>query len=277
MVTSVWNKPGTIANAFWERGWDFEAPETAPLPVYDMHGHMGTHNAIYFARCDAPEMVQHLKRSGIRRLVFSHHHALWGEFRNAQVRDICSQFPDILRFYVAINPHRPQYIEEDLKRYDEFKPYVVGLKILAGYHKVVVTDKRYEKAMEFAAERKLPILFHTWIGCPFNGLDPMTELCKRYPTVTFFIGHSFSNWQAAKKLADQTENTYFELTSLPGQYGMIEHLVQEVGSKRIIFGTDMPWFDEFQHIGGILSADISDEAKKDILCGNVERLLGKDW
>ena len=116
MVTSVWSKPGTIANAFWERGWDFESPETAPLHVYDMHGHMGTHNAIYFARCDAPEMVQHLKRSGIRRLVFSHHHALWGEFRTAQVRDICSQFPDVLRFYVAINPHRPQYIEEDLKR-----------------------------------------------------------------------------------------------------------------------------------------------------------------
>ena len=39
----------------------------------------------------------------------------------------------------------------------------------------------------------------------------------------------------------------------------------------------MPWFDEFQHIGGILSADISDEAKKDILCGNVERLLGTNW
>ena len=46
MVTSVWNKPGTIANAFWERGWDFEAPETAPLPVYDMHGHTGTLNVI---------------------------------------------------------------------------------------------------------------------------------------------------------------------------------------------------------------------------------------
>ena len=88
---------------------------------------------------------------------------------------------------------------------------------------------------------------------------------------------SFSYGLSKKTLADATENTYFELTSLPGQYGIIESLVKEVGSKRIIFGTDMPWFDEFQHIGGILSADISDEAKKDILCGNVERLLGKEW
>ena len=78
-------------------------------------------------------------------------------------------------------------------------------------------------------------------------------------------------------MAEVCDNAYFELTSIPGQYGVIEEMVRTIGSNRIIFGTDMPWFDEFQHIGGVLAADISDEDKENILYKNIENLLGKDW
>ena len=58
---------------------------------------------------------------------------------------------------------------------------------------------------------------------------------------------------------------------------MIEKLCELVGSEKILFGTDLPWFDEFQAIGGVVAARISDAAKRNILCDNVERLLGKEW
>lgn len=278
MNNSVWTKPGTLANIFWERAWDLEDPATAPIPIYDMHGHMGTHNAIYFARCEADEMVKHLKRIGIRRLVFSHHHALWGALRNSEVQKITAKYPEILRFYVSINPHKQNDIKEDLANYDKMAPLAVGIKLLPDYHHIKVTDKAYEQTLEFANERKLPVLVHTWGGSPYDGAAVMEEAALRYPQIIFFMGHSFSgDWKGAKKVADNCPNTFFELTSLPGQTGVIERLVKDIGSKRIIFGTDMPWFDEFQHVGGVLSADISEDDKHNILYRNVENLLGKDW
>ncbi len=277
MKNSIWNISGSLANKFWERGWDFENPETAPIPVYDMHGHMGSYNAIYFARAEAPEMVKHLRRAGVRRLVFSHHQALWGEFRNSQVCDIVRQFPDTLRFYLSINPHRQEYIEEDITLYDSFRPYVVGFKLLPDYHRVNVTDSRYDKPLAYANEHHLPVLVHTWSGSIFDDVDDLIVVAKRYPAAVFFIGHSFANPAHAAKMAEVCDNAYFELTSIPGQYGVIEEMVRTIGSNRIIFGTDMPWFDEFQHIGGVLAADISDEDKENILYKNIENLLGKNW
>ena len=277
MKNSIWNIPGSLANKFWERGWDFEDPATAPVPVYDMHGHMGSYNAIYFARAEAPEMVKHLMRSGVRRLVFSHHQSLWGEFRNAQVCDIVRKFPDTLRFYISINPHRPQYIEEDIALYDSFKPYVVGFKILPDYHRVKASDPRYSKPLEYANEHHLPVLVHTWTGSPFDDVDELIIIAKRYPNAVFFVGHSFANTAHAAQMADVCDNAFFELTSRPGHYGVLEEMVRTIGSNRIIFGTDMPWFDEFQHIGGVLAADISDADKENILYKNIDNLLGKNW
>ena len=271
MKCSVWERPGTLAEAFWQNG-------RADIPIYDMHGHMGTHNAIYFARCEAPEMVAHLRRIGVRRLVFSHHFSLMGSFRNERVHAMAARFPDVLRMYLGINPHQPDFIAEDLASYDRLAPLAIGLKLLPDYHKVKVTDARYQAALEFAAERRLPVLVHTWGGSVYDGADVMLEAARNFPDVTFFMGHSFSgDWDGARRVADLCPNAFFELTSLPGQHTVLERLCADIGSQRILFGTDLPWFDEYQHVGGVLSADISEDDKHNILYRNVEKLLGKDW
>ena len=74
---SIWEKQGSIAEAVWKNG-------KADFPVYDMHGHMGSHNAIYMKRCEAGPMAEHLRRIGVKRLLFTHHEVLWGGMRNAQ-------------------------------------------------------------------------------------------------------------------------------------------------------------------------------------------------
>ena len=58
---------------------------------------------------------------------------------------------------------------------------------------------------------------------------------------------------------------------------MIEKLTGLVGSEHLLFGTDQPWFDEYQAVGGVLSARISDEDKRNILYRNAERIFGKNW
>ncbi|MBR7107278.1 MAG: amidohydrolase family protein [Lentisphaeria bacterium] len=267
MNKCIWNTPGTLAEKFWRDG-------RGDFPIYDMHGHMGAHYAICFKRCEAPEMVAHVKRIGVKRLVFSHHEALWGNIRNAQVCDICRQFPDTLRMYAGIIPQRQDRIKEDISMFDRWAPYALGLKLLPGYHSTNAMDPRYEYALAFANERKLPVLIHTW------GNDTaILDVVQKYPDAKFFLGHScYGAWDLAFRcVRESNNNTFLELTAIPGDRGIIEKLVSGVGSEKILFGTDMPWFDEYQAVGGVLAARISDDDKLNILSRNPERILGKDF
>jgi len=272
MITSIWEQQGTLANQFWTKG-------KADIPIYDMHGHMGSHGAIYFKRCEPADMAQHLRRIGVKHLVFSHHHALWGSLRNEAVADICRQYPDLYRMYVGIVPQCQDHIREDLERFDSWAPYAIGLKCLADYHRIPLTDKRYQPAFEFANARKLPVLCHTWGHSAFNGGKVMMEIIKRYPDIRFFIGHSlYGEWDMAERcVKESTGNVYLELTAIPGERNHLEDLVRRVGSERLLFGTDMPWFDEYQAVGGVVSAHISEDDKRNILYRNAERILGENW
>ena len=270
---SIWEEKGTLAEAYWNHGH-------IDIPVYDMHGHMGSHGQIYFKRAEADAMIAHMKRAGVTRLVFSHHHALFSpDFSNQQAYEITKQHPDFLRLYVAINPNFPERVIEDVRSFDRWAPLAVGFKFLSAYHQKKVSDKGYEPALKFANERGLPILLHTWGGDGCASIEIMIETALKYPNAIFFMGHSFRpDWDGVARLHKACpNNVYFELTSIPGTAGMVEKLVEIVGSERLLYGTDLPWFDEIQAIGGILSAEITEEDKHNILYRNVERLLGKDW
>ena len=269
---SIWEKENSIAKRLWETG-------RPGFPIYDMHGHMGTHNAIYFARSEAPEMVAHLKRIGVERLVFSHHHVIFGGMRNAAAAEICKQFPEILRMYAVVNPHFPDRVREDLAGFDRWKPYAVGLKTLPDYFQTPITDKSYEYALSFADERRLPVLCHTWGGSGCDGAALMLETARKYPNAKFFIAHStFGDWDGAARLVNESPgNVWLELTAIPGERGIIERLVAAVGSERILFGTDLPWFDEYQAVGGVVSAEITEDDMRNILYRNADRILGPGW
>ena len=265
--TCIWQRPGSLAEKFWRDG-------RADFPIYDMHGHMGNHYAIWLKICEPADVVAHVKRIGVKRLVFSHHHALWGLMRNAQVVEMCRAFPDTLRMYLAIVPQREDEYREDLAQFDRWRPYAVGLKFLPHYHKCTIMDPRYEYALRFADERGLPVLVHTW------GEEPgVYEAVCKYPNVKFFLGHSlFGAWEYAFKcVRESNDNVWLELTAIPGERNFIERLVAGVGSERLLYGTDMPWFDEYQGTGGVLSAKITEDDMRNILYRNAERILGKDW
>ena len=142
---TIWEKDGSIAQTLWQTG-------KADFPIYDMHAHMGKHFAQFHARCEAPEMIRHAQRIGVKRICFSHYSVLRGPASNSVAADVCRKYPDILRMYVGINPNYPERMRRDLADYDKYLPFAVGLKFLADYHKVKVTDPAYAYALDFASE-----------------------------------------------------------------------------------------------------------------------------
>lgn len=259
-----------LAREFWETG------KSDSCPVIDIHGHMGPWHSIYFPRCEPQDMVRSMDAAGVRLLVFAHHASLLApEVRNTPAIEAVRRFPDRLRAYAAVNPHYPEFLAEDIATFDDYSDVFVGLKFLADYHRVAITDDAYRPALEFANARKLPILCHTWRDSPFDGPDCVRKVAGEYPDATFFLAHCFNNdWETAVAVAKERPNVYLDLTSVVGIRGVIEFFCQEVTSTRVLYGTDLPWFDEHHYIGGVLSADITDDDRHNILHHNAERILG---
>jgi hypothetical protein len=259
-----------LAREFWENG------QAQSCPIYDMHGHMGVWHSIYFPRPDAADMVRTMDECGVRLLVFSHHMALFAP-NVANERSIAAvrQFPDQLRAYCTVNPNYPEQLDRDLEMFDALYPDVyVGFKFLPDYHKIALTDERFQPAWEYANERELLILTHTWENSPFDGPDVVRQVAERYPDVRLLLGHScHGQWDEAVRLAQDFKNVYLELTAVFDDRGTLEKFSGEVGSERMLFGTDLPWFDPHQAVGALLAAHISDEDRHNICHRNAERLL----
>jgi predicted TIM-barrel fold metal-dependent hydrolase len=217
-----------------------------------------------------------MDRAGVKMLVFCHHAALFcPDIGNSANIEAVREFPDRLRAYCAINPNYPEAIDADLASYDDYSDVYVGLKMLADYHGYPLTGGRYESAWDFADQRGLLVLVHTWGGSVNNGASQVRAVAERYPNARILAGHSIHNdWEEAIRIAGEFPNVYLELCAVPDERGILERFVSELGSERIVFGTDFPWFDYHYYIGAVLGADITDRDRHNILHRNAEKLLG---
>jgi predicted TIM-barrel fold metal-dependent hydrolase len=259
-----------LADQLWQRG---RLPE---LPVIDMHGHMGEFGPIYFPRASAQAMIGSMDECGVRLLVFSHHAALFSPAEgNLASLAAVQQFPDRLRAYAVVNPNYPESALSAIRLVAEHPGAFVGFKFLSDYHRQPLEAGAYRPAWEYADAHRLLVLAHTWGGSPYDGAGQVRWAAERYAGIKFLLGHSLhGDWQAAVGLARQFSQLYLELTAVFDDRGVIEKFAGEVGSDRMLFGTDLPWFDPHHALGALLSAQISDADRHNICHLNAERLLG---
>ena len=258
-----------LAREFSEEGY------SPSCPVYDMHGHMGAWRAIYFPRGEADEMIRTMDQAGVRMLCFCHHAALFSpDIGNSASVAAVRRHPDRLRAYLGVNPNYPDLLRRDLAEFDQCRDVYVGLKFLASYHGVPWDDERFRPAWEFADRRGLLLLAHTWGESEFDGPEMVRRMAGRYPNVHLLLGHScYGRWDEAIALANDFPNTYLDMTSVLRERGVVEKFIRAGLADRMLFGTDLPWFDPHHAIGCLLSADVTDEQRRLILHGNAEKLL----
>jgi len=257
-----------LAEEFWRTG---------RCPVIDMHGHMGPFAGIWFPRATTEAMVATMDRCGVRMLVFCHHAALISpDVGNAVNVEAVRKFPTRLRAYLGINPHCPEAVAADLAGFDDLRDVYVGLKLLADYHLVPWDAPAYEPAWRFANERGLAVLGHTWSGSGFDGPEQVRKAARKYGDVRLLLAHCLhDDWDQAADIASELPNVYLELTAVLDDRGPMEKFVAAGLSERLLFGTDLPWFNPHHGIGAVLSAEIADDDRHNILHRNAERLLAE--
>lgn len=244
-------------------------------PVYDLHGHMGPLQGACLPRCTAPAMVAAMDRANVRLTVFCHHDTLMvPDFGNRLNVEAVARFPQRFRAYCGINPNYPDIVRQDLAALDSARDVYVGLKLLADYHAIPITDPRNVPAWEKANAGGLLVLVHTWGGSNLDGPDQVRACASAYPNARILMGHSCHGaWQEAAALAAEFAHVYCELTAVLDDRGALEILARKAGSQKIVFGTDTPWFNHHTYIGALLGADLSDDDRRNILYRNARRLL----
>jgi len=246
----------------------------ASCPVIDMHTHPDRYRSIYFPSVEPEEIVAIMDSAGVRVLVGAPHEGLSDpKAGNAKMARMIERFPDRMLGYWCVNPNYGELLRNDLKEFDKLRGFV-GFKFLPSYHQKPLDGPVYSDALAYADERRLLVLSHTWGFDGNNGADHVRHVAERFPNVKLLLGHSlYGDWDTAVKIANEFPNVYLELTAAASACGIIEKFVDEVGSEKVVYGTDLPWFDPHYTIGTVVFAHISDDTRHDILHRNAERLL----
>lgn len=257
-----------LAQQFVEHG------KAADCPVINTHAHFGPYRAIYFPRSAPEKVIEMMDGAGIRWLIAAAHEALTDtDLGNRNYAMVMERYPDRLRGYWAINPLYPDRVKSEVAAYDQQQGFV-GFKFLSDYYVYPITGDNYKPALEYANEKGLPILLHTWGGSQCDGPALWPEVAAKYPRVNFIMGHAgFGEWELASQVARDYPNVYLELTAAYSARGAIETMVEIAGSEKITFGDDHPWFDPRYGIGCVLFARITDEDRRNILYRNAERIF----
>jgi predicted TIM-barrel fold metal-dependent hydrolase len=128
----------------------------------------------------------------------------------------------------------------------------------------------YQPVFEFANAYGLPVLAHTW-GAELDQLEPAI---KTYPNITWLMAHTASSQKDKYiRFGKEFDNIYLELCFSPCPRGLVEELVSEGLTDKVVFGSDCTFMSATQQIGRVLFAQISPADKEKILGLNAMRAL----
>ncbi|MFH1920733.1 MAG: amidohydrolase family protein [Planctomycetota bacterium] len=256
--------------------------ETPPALVWDAHGHIqaaGGTPQVQMAR-----LLEYADRMGVDRLILFMGFSRLYDPPPEQIRRDNDVLLEAIRHsggrafgFVYLNP---KHTEESLKEMDRCvrDGPMVGVKLWVA---VRCNDGRLDPIAERAAELKVPILQHTWLKLSGKGNlpgestpDDLGELAARHPNTSFLAGHTGGDWEWGIRRFRATVNVSVDIGGGDAVAGMVEMAVRELGAERVIYGSDVSGRSFASQLAKVHGADVSPEAKRLILGGNLQRLLG---
>jgi predicted TIM-barrel fold metal-dependent hydrolase len=242
--------------------------------VIDFHGHVGRWDR-YGMDDDPALLLRAMDAAGIDiACVFNIFHPE-GTTGNDLTARYVAQHPARLIGFAYVSPCLPAQMAPELARAIDQLGFR-AIKLYPPYTPWPLYEPPWQPIYEFANQRGLAILFHT--GPEWQSLPKyIGEIAAHYPRANFVAGHAGNTpVERAQAIAAARAhpNVYLETCSTFRTPGVIEQLVAEAGADRVLFGSDTPLMDPRPQLGKIITANISDDAKRQILSLNARRLLG---
>jgi predicted TIM-barrel fold metal-dependent hydrolase len=247
--------------------------------IWDLHCHIGG----FPGRTPDERMarlMEYADRMGIDRVVIFMGYPFLEDPSPEQLREQNDQVLQALSHwhhrafgFVYLNPKHVEASLQELKRCVADGP-MVGVKLwVAERARAASLDPIIERAIELEA----PIFQHTWFKV--GGNDPgesspldVIELARRHPEARLICGHTGGDWEVGIRAVRHT-NLPIGIAGSDPTAGFVEMAVRELTAARIIYGSDVAGRSFASQLAKVRGADIPERAKKQILGGNLRRLL----
>lgn len=245
------------------------------VKIIDAHCHMGPYMAFYIPDPSPAGMLRVMDRVGIDMACVTPHMAACGSdyvMGNDEVLAAMRAYPDRFLGYCTVNPNYPREMQGELERCFAQRGFV-GIKIHPFCHGVTIDYPHYRTAYEFANRHRLPILFHTGGNADVNFID---KTAGEYPDARFIMGHAGFNVRSqelAMQVVNRHENVYVDIAISFTYECNVEWMVEQVGAKKVLYGSDMPFFDPRPAVGRVALAALPDDQKADLFYNNFHSLI----
>ena len=154
---------------------------------------------------------------------------------------------------------------------------IFALRIFPGRHRFILNRIVFGSFMDEVSRRRIPLL----ISIPKYAVagdiswQYIYDFLSEFPDITCILCDTgvWGTDRYFRPLLEGYKNVYLDSSLLSIGDGVIEDVVLKYGSKRIVFGSAFPKRYPESAMLQLIHADITDDQKKDIACGNLERLM----
>lgn len=242
--------------------------------IIDSHCHMGSYYRFNAPHNDAEGMLESMNALGVNMAFVTAHASIGPDYvyGNDIIIEAIQKYPDRFIGYVTLNPHYPEDMIHELERCFTI-PGMKGIKLHPSCHGVPIDHENYTPAYEFANGHKYPMLIHVW------GIDQVRvidKLAGEYPDISFLMGHTGGDvlaMEEAIRVVNSHKNVYGDLALSIVREGNVEWLVDKISSRKLLYASDMPFFDPRPAFGRVAMAQLSEEEKRDVFGLNMKRML----
>ena len=197
--------------------------------------------------------------------------------RNDEVIEFISRARHKYWFFPWVNPGEP----EDLAYLRSRRNSIDGLKFHPSVDKIRITDARVYPFLDFASEEGLPVMVHCGRWQEMASCKFALDAARRYGACTFILSHMGGDTPELEMgTIEALREGYIDnvLLGTEGvrEYWAVQHAVDVLGARRLIFGSDFPLGHPRMYMGVVDALNTGDEERALILGRNMLRLMGEE-
>ncbi|MGC8483639.1 MAG: amidohydrolase family protein [Thermodesulfobium sp.] len=232
--------------------------------VIDFH----THSGVSFDKSTFAQLRKKMLQTGVEKaVIFPSTQESYQKLmqKNRETLENAS------KFFIPFLRFNPKIIKKE--EFEELQKGFSGFKLHPRGENFDPLDKSLELIFGAIEKTRKPVIIHSRKENNINtDPDRIIGLAKLYPRINFIFAHFANDSDVFFSKINGLENVYVD-TSVVSSPFIIERRVNEITSKKIVFGSDYPFSDQEIELLKIKKAKISEIEKEDILHRNAEKLL----
>lgn len=255
-------------------------------PIIDIHTHILSDGSGMRERPDGRrDLLASADYFGFERLVvmplYGGMHPSSQEINagNDAVARLAAEDRRVVPFVTVYPPHQPGAGEEVDRRINH--EGFGGLKVWCS-----LADQPFmDELLEIMAAAGKPTLIHAlhkaWDYADLPGGQYPTEsrprhiaaLARRHPGARIIMAHAGGDFLWSCDAIRDQPNVWTDISGTYCETGMVEHAVETLGPRRVLFGTDLPGASVATNLAKVLAADIDRSTMARILYHNALEVL----